>query len=573
MKLVDYSTADILTILSKVKTLPSEKLESETVEFKEFKSENSFYQGDRLISSLCSFANRLGGVLIVGVKDSSNLKSGNFEEQLVGFPTVDKDEAEKRIRGKIQSQINFRVENINFESKNYTAIYIVRNPEILVTTASGKIYIREGRDSRPMRPEEIESAVKSLQNYDWSADNLHGIDLSALNNDDVQEALNQYVQIRNLDVVPTKENFLEAIGITKNGVLTRGGILFLGKSDIIAEHLGDYEFRFSWKEGTELKINEIWSGNLWSSINRARKIFSQCVSEIEIEFKENKYRVPNLDPVAFHEAFINAVVHRDYSLDGMISIEFSGGELSIISPGLFYGGINVDNIAVHEPRHRNKDLARILMNYRFVDRAGMGVLRIGVKSLVYGRGFPKFEELNGCVKVSMQAEYIRPAIFFLTHGKQRLYLSDLILLNTLHKKSHISLQECFNLIKRVCRNTWQAINELTNRWENYVELFGSNEKVGLRIKDDALEFFDLRKSLRAPSNSDKFVKLLHLLKNNGGVSNEEISQYLGFRQSQSTSRFLRTIKWIEKTGEGVTARYIIKRSSRLTVECNVSRVV
>ncbi len=36
MTLIDYSTADVLTILSKVKLNPSGKIESETIEFKEF---------------------------------------------------------------------------------------------------------------------------------------------------------------------------------------------------------------------------------------------------------------------------------------------------------------------------------------------------------------------------------------------------------------------------------------------------------------------------------------------------------------------------------------------------------
>ncbi len=41
MTQIDYSTADILTILSRVKAEPSDKIESETIEFKEFSSESA----------------------------------------------------------------------------------------------------------------------------------------------------------------------------------------------------------------------------------------------------------------------------------------------------------------------------------------------------------------------------------------------------------------------------------------------------------------------------------------------------------------------------------------------------
>ncbi|MBI2519386.1 MAG: hypothetical protein HYV97_03175 [Bdellovibrio sp.] len=69
------------------------------------------------------------------------------------------------------------------------------------------------------------------------------------------------------------------------------------------------------------------------------------------------------------------------------------------------------------------------------------------------------------------------------------------------------------------------------RWETYVEFCGSKEEVDLRIKDGAKDFFDLEKTLRPPSNSEKFVKLLLLLKKHTWASNEEISSYIGFKQS------------------------------------------
>lgn len=62
---------------------------------------------------------------------------------------------------------------------------------------------------------------------------------------------------------------------------------------------------------------------------------------------------------------MNAVFHRDYAVDGMIAVEFTGNELSIVSP---------------------------------------------------------------------EAEYLKAAIFVLTHGKQKLFLPDLILLNLLSDK-------------------------------------------------------------------------------------------------------------------------------------------
>ncbi len=113
MTLIDYSTADVLTILSKVKLRPSGKIESETIEFKEFASETSLHNSKNLTEELCAFANHQGGVLIVGVKDSCNLEGTDWRNQLVGFPNIDTCETEKRINGKLQRLVNLRVENVN----------------------------------------------------------------------------------------------------------------------------------------------------------------------------------------------------------------------------------------------------------------------------------------------------------------------------------------------------------------------------------------------------------------------------------------------------------------------------
>jgi len=141
-------------------------------------------------------------------------------------------------------------------------------------------------------------------------------------------------------------------------------------------------------------------------------------------------QAPLLDPIAFHEAYLNALVHRDYASVGMISALFTGDRMTISSPGGFYGGVTPENIAVHEPRHRNQTLAKILMTFHMVDRAGAGVLRMGLGSLRYGRSFPKFIETPGTVEVSMEAQYIKPPISLLALNNSENYgIAELLILN------------------------------------------------------------------------------------------------------------------------------------------------
>lgn len=398
-----------------------------------------------------------------------------------------------------------------------------------------------------MRPEEIEKSIKSLHNYDWSADSIFELTVDALDADSVDAALYKYCEDKgkNLD----REKFLEVIEVTKNGVLTKGGALFLGSEDAIRKHLGSVEYRFTWRQGIELTKNEVWSGNIWNALSRMKRCFRQCQSEVSFEYNQKTYVVPNLDPIAFDEVVTNAMVHRDYEKEGLISIEYNDSQLVVSSPGSFYGGVNAQNIAKHQPRHRNKSLARILMAFGLVDRAGMGVFRMGVKSLVYGRSFPSFSEGSDGIAVSMSAEYIRSGIFVLTQRKKSLEISDLMILNLLYKRGSVKIIECIDFIEKSCDRPWEAIESCAERWGDFIELFCQETYVGLRVKKAAINFFALSHEMRVPKTSQKMLALFYYLKVQKYASSRDITPVLGYKHVPQTSRLLKRISWIHSTGK------------------------
>lgn len=555
MSLVSYNSTDIIAVLKATSKNPSEKMESETIEFKAYKDENALHNDKALAEEICALANLRGGAVIIGVKDSSDVQHGKWATQLAGFDKVDTTLCIERISGRLQGVFGLKAENISFEGKNYLAIFVQKNISTLITTTSGKTCIRDGRSSRPMAPEEIAAAVKNLQSYDWSADVITEIGIEELEMVDMEIARDDFCKKRKLDSIPDVPNFLESIGVMSNGFVTKGGLLFFGKKEEIRKRLGDFEFRFSWKEGVTLKVNEVWSGNIWSSVKKAGALIKDCIVSEEFEYQSKKFEAPNIDPLAFHEAFINAVVHRDYSIDGMISVDFTGKILTISSPGSFYGGVTAENIAYHKPRHRNKMLARVLMHYSLVDRAGMGVSRMGIKSLVYGRAFPSFQEINGSIQVEMEAKFLRPGIVALTNEKEELYVSDLILLNLLYEKGFFPIKNAMDRIKKTSTDPWRSINEFVERWEPIVEFGGAKEDIFIVVKESAHELLDIDKSFKLPQASPKYVSLYMFLNKHGIATNEEISTLLEHSHSSTTSRFLKEVEWVDKTGKGVATRW------------------
>jgi predicted HTH transcriptional regulator len=155
-----------------------------------------------------------------------------------------------------------------------------------------------------MEPEEITNAVKSLQDYDWSAQILELKPNEVLDGDAVQEAFDDFCIRRNASGASLSD-FFEAIGVTINGILSKAGLIFLGSSEAIRSYLGNYEYRFSRRtRGGELLVNDIWNECLWKTINRAKAHFNNVNSKSTIKARGKDHQLQLLDEIAFHEAFL-----------------------------------------------------------------------------------------------------------------------------------------------------------------------------------------------------------------------------------------------------------------------------
>ena len=557
---------DFHKLFSDLKIQPSENLESESIEFKCFRDANSLFSSKELCDEISAFANKNGGKIIVGVKDYSNISGENFEDQLEGFDIIDLDVAKERMNGKLKPKLELNLEYFQFEDKNFLIINVPNIKHSLVATSGGKIHIREGKSSVPAEPYQIQELVSSLQSYDWSTqeictleDNYHEL----FNTDAFNEAKADFASRRGIIINDLSDAaFLESINATKNGVLNFSGLLFLGNLAAIEKYLGNYEYRFSWKTDNGLLVtNDVWNDCIWNSIKRVKSHFNQCNSIQNLTYNDQNYELNLLDEQAFHEAFLNAVVHRDYSIDGMITINFKGDELVISNPGTFYGGVNEENISYHEPRHRNKSLAKMLMTFQLVDRAGMGVLRISLNSLKYGRDFPVWKESMNNIEVRMPSEYIKAPIFILTQKYiNDCNLTDMFILNKLYDTGFINISDLEKDLKNIFKSPWVEISKSLKKEKmlEYIEVRGNNDGIFICTTAIGDIWLDVNKKFKTPVNSDKHIKLFYHLRKHKIASNEEIMKLLEFSRPSVTSNFLGKLKYVKNTGKSRTSRWSLK---------------
>jgi len=118
--------------------------------------------------------------------------------------------------------------------------------------------------------------------------------------------------------------------------------------------------------------------------------FEARVEEEEIQEGVFRVPIPNYEKRAFREAFVNALIHRDYSRLGAAYIRFVRDGLTISNPGGFIEGVTLQNLLVVEPKPRNPLLADIVKRIGLAERTGRGVDLIFYGMLRYGRPAPDY---------------------------------------------------------------------------------------------------------------------------------------------------------------------------------------
>lgn len=200
------------------------------------------------------------------------------------------------------------------------------------------------------------------------------------------------------------------------------------------------------------------------------------------------------------------------------------------------------------------------MLFNLVDRAGMGVLRMGVKSLIYGRRYPQFREASGSVEVTMHAEHLRPEIFVITQTDDAEYgIPELVILNDVYETGVVKVTDIEDKLQKVKADPWESILESLNIGDmgQFVELCGTNDGIFIRVKSGYKKYFKVTRTFRTAANSDKHVRLYKHLKRYREDNNENIRVLLGYSHGSSTSQFLRNAKYVLSRGGGRSSRWYL----------------
>jgi ATP-dependent DNA helicase RecG len=231
------------------------------------------------------------------------------------------------------------------------------------------------------------------------------------------------------------------------------GLLLLGTESLLREHIPAYEVAFQVLQGTDVKVNEFFRKPLIETFEDIELLFRSRVEEEEIQMGLFRVPVPNFDRRAFREAFVNSLVHRDFSRLGAVHVKLDDDGLAIGNPGGFIDGVRLDNLLVADPRSRNPLLADVIKRIGLAERTGRGIDRIYEGMLRYGRPAPDYS-MSGDVTVSVRMSNAAADLDFLKMVVEQedksgpMPIDTLIILSRLRKERRLTTADFAHAIQK-----------------------------------------------------------------------------------------------------------------------------
>jgi ATP-dependent DNA helicase RecG len=336
----------------------------------EFKEES--VSPDSIKKTIVCFANTDGGKILVGVSNDKSISGvSNVDRKMLYIENIAYNNCEP--------PITILQETVVIEDKKVIVVNIPQGTQRPYRTNEGKYYIRSTNQCRDASREELlrifqASEILCYDEIPVSRAKFYDLDLNIFLSF-IKEYLN--VEISNeSDIQYYLKNFHL---VNSENIPTVSGILFFGKNSqtfisqarIICAAISDKDIAVEPFDRKEISSN---IPQMITDCERFLKIHLTQKHEIKDFEKEVKEEIPF---TALREAIVNAIAHRDYTINQAIRVLVFSDRVEIRSPGILPNTVTVDSMRVGGSHVlRNPTIYNMLYKYKMVTDLGSGVRRI-----------------------------------------------------------------------------------------------------------------------------------------------------------------------------------------------------
>lgn len=418
--------------------------EAESV-FLEFKREVP--KNDQIIKTIIGFCNQKGGKLILGVADDRTvvgLVESEIEQLLESLDHAIYEACHPTIIPVISQQ--------RFGDKSVLVISVssgMNKPYFRKSEGVGRgTFVRIGRSTVKATPEMIEELKWQSHNIDFEKLPVYRAKVDSIDEQLVQKFLNSR---RNHAKAESSQEIMRSYSLVVEEhhelYPTHAGILLFGKEPqfylseamIICCH-------FKGCEGREAIASIDCVGTLFNQYHQAHNfILSRLAHSFSIDgmVRQEKLEIPE---VAFREALLNLLIHRNYHLPSPSKILIYDDRIEFFSPGNFWGPIKSDQLLRGITYLRNPAICKVFREIGLVEKLGTGFIQIFQSYEKWGLQKPQIIEGENFVKCILPRPYRQE-----THSIQQ---SDI--LSLFYEKAEITIHDIMNKysVSRATAQRW-----------------------------------------------------------------------------------------------------------------------
>ncbi len=362
---------------------------------------------------LCGMANAQGGMVLIGIKDSTH--------EIVGVPDHRVGETLDVILRAVRQMIKPELVLDPPEPEVYTIagkkiiVATVRPSQGPVYQAHGIYWMRRGTHTVSLSLSELLEMANDRGLLDWEHQPARNATIEDIDREKVQAYLAQRsANTRQASRFKDMERVLLGMDCavrTKTGevVPTNAGLLFFGahpQEHLLQSDVACVLFRET-VGASRYADRRIITGTLRELIDGAEVFLSRYIAVGARVEGFKRIDIPEYSLEVLREAIINAVVHRDYSKRGeSVRVFCYPDRVEVHSPGLLLPGITVEQMERGEVQSklRNPTLANLLKDIPgYMERLGSGIRFMLDETKRLGLPAPQFREMGEFIVTFRQA--------------------------------------------------------------------------------------------------------------------------------------------------------------------------
>jgi ATP-dependent DNA helicase RecG len=354
-----------------VKSL-SQLLIAEATEY-EFKSAVEMNKPRSWLKTVSAFANGVGGSIYFGVDDKTH--------KVIGLDDIQKtaDQISELIKTRIEPTVSAVLEPIEVDGKHILRVAVSngsKTPYYYSGDGSKNAYCRIGNES-VVAPAAVlnELVLKgSHQTFDTLVTKYRFSDYSFT----LFEAT--YKQKTN-NSIDNPRDYHSFELLADEDKLTFTGALFADQCPIYQSRVFCTRWNGLKKGGIHIDAidNDEFQGNVISLLTDSLKFVRHNSSVKWKKTGNGRIEMPDYPYEAVHEAIVNALVHRDYMIQGSeIHIDMYDDRLEIVSPGGMPDGKRIQDLSISDifSIRRNPVICDIFSRLWLMERRGSGLNKI-----------------------------------------------------------------------------------------------------------------------------------------------------------------------------------------------------